>query len=121
LSSKLGLGAHQEGHWATFRLSFLLGHVEPRFEHFKRRLDAQLKAADPRGLAIKFRLPDGSDTDLVTPFVQRLSSEEPEEFQQSFLAVAGNKPGVPPSTPIEAFQETHLAAKAFLTTRIRRQ
>jgi catalase len=33
------------------------------------------------------------------------------------LAIAGSKPGVPSPTPIEAFQETHLAAKTFLTTR----
>jgi catalase len=44
-------------------------------------------------------------------------AKNPEEFQQFFLAIAGSKPRVPSPTPIEAFQETHPAAKAFLTTR----
>src|SRR3974390_3464836 len=73
--------------------------------------------ADPRGLAIKFRLPDGSDTDLVTHSYNGFPAKNPEEFQQFFLALAGSEPGVPPPTPIEAFQETHPAAKAFVTTR----
>jgi catalase len=73
--------------------------------------------AGPRGLAIKFRLPDGSDTDLVTHSYNGFMAKNPEEFQQFFLAAAGSKPGVPSPTPIEGFQETHPAAKAFLTTR----
>jgi catalase len=64
-----------------------------------------------------FRLPDGSDTDLVTHSYDGFPAKNPEEFQQFFLAVAGSKPGVPSPTPIEAFQETHPAAKMFLTTR----
>ena len=54
--------------------------------------------ADPRGLAIKFRLPDGSDTDLVTHSYNGFPAKNPEEFQQFFLAIAGSKPGVPSPT-----------------------
>ena len=75
----------------------------------------------PRRLAIKFRLPDGSDTDLVTHAYNGFPAKNAEEFQQFFLAIAGSKPGIPSPTPIEAFQETHPAAKAFLTSGIRRQ
>ena len=78
--------------------------------------DADPRAA-PRGLAIRFRLPDGSDTDLVTHSYNGFPAKNPEEFQQFFLALAGSKPGVPSPTPIEAFQETHPAAKTFMTTR----
>ena len=78
--------------------------------------DADPRAA-PRGLAIRFRLPDGSDTDLVMHSYNGFPAKNPEEFQQFFLAIAGSKPGVPSPTPIEAFQETHPAAKTFLTTR----
>ena len=78
--------------------------------------DADPRAA-PNGLAIRFRLPDGSDTDLVTHSYDGFPAKNPEEFQQFFRALAGSKPGVPSPTPIEAFQETHPAAKAFLTTR----
>jgi catalase len=73
--------------------------------------------ASPRGLAIRFHLPDGSETDLVTHSYNGFPAKDPEEFQQFFLALAGSKPGVPSPTPLEAFQETHPAAKAFLTTR----
>jgi hypothetical protein len=69
-------------------------------------VDADPRAA-PRGLAIRFRLPDGSDTDLVTHSYNGFPAKNPEEFQQFFLAIAGSKPGVPSPTPIEAFQETH--------------
>ena len=78
--------------------------------------DADPRAA-PRGLAIKFRLPDGSDTDLVTHSYDGFPAKNPEEFRQFFLALAGSKPGIPSPTPIEVFQETHPAAKTFLTTR----
>jgi catalase len=73
--------------------------------------------ASPRGLAIRFHLPDGSETDLVTHSYNGFPAKNPEEFQQFFLAIAGSKPGVPSPTPIEAFQQAHPAAKAFLTTR----
>src|SRR6516162_66191 len=78
--------------------------------------DADPRAA-PQGLAIRFRLPDGSETDLVTHSYNGFPAKNPEEFQQFFLALAGSRPGVPSPTPIEAFQETHPAAKMFLTTR----
>src|SRR5262245_15604367 len=67
--------------------------------------DADSQAA-PRGLAIRFRLPDGSDTDLVTHSYDGFPAKNPEEFQQFFLALAGSKPGVPSPTPIEAFHGT---------------
>ena len=79
-------------------------------------VDADPRAA-PRGLAVRFHLPDGSDTDLVTHSYNGFPAKNPEEFQQFFLAIAGGEPGVSSPTPIEAFQETHPAAKTFLTTR----
>jgi catalase len=78
--------------------------------------DADPRAA-PQGLAIRFRLPDGSDTDLVTHSYNGFPAKNAEEFEQFFLAIASSKPGVPAPTPLETFQETHPAAKAFLTTR----
>jgi len=49
--------------------------------------------ADPRGLAIKFRLPDGSDTDLVTHSYNGFPAKNPEEFQQFFLALPAASQG----------------------------
>jgi catalase len=39
--------------------------------------------ATPRGLAIRFRLPDGSDTDLVTHSYNGFPAKNPEEFSNS--------------------------------------
>jgi catalase len=75
------------------------------------------RRASPRGLAIRFHLAEGSDTDLVTHSYNGFPARNAEEFRQFFLAIAGSKPGVPSPTPIEIFQATHPAAKAFLTTR----
>jgi catalase len=63
--------------------------------------------ATPRGLAIKFHLPDGSETDLVTHSYNGFPTKNPDEQQQFFIAVAGSKPGAPSPTPLEAFQEAH--------------
>ena len=71
--------------------------------------------ATPRGLAIKFHLPDGSETDLVTHSYNGFPTRNPDEQQQLFLAVAGSKPGVPSPTPLDAFLETHPVAETFLT------
>jgi catalase len=73
--------------------------------------------AEPRGLAIRFHLPDGSATDLVTHSYDGFPAKNPEEFRQFFLALAGSKPGMPAPTPLDAFQEAHPAARAFLTRR----
>ena len=50
--------------------------------------------ADPRAaVAIKFRLPDGSDTDLVTHSYNGFPAKNPEEFQQFFLALPAASQG----------------------------
>ena len=48
--------------------------------------------AAPRGLAIRFRLPDGSDTDLVTHSYNGFPAKNAEEFQEFFLVVVGGRP-----------------------------
>jgi catalase len=44
--------------------------------------------ARPHRLAIKFHLPDGTDTDLVTHSFNGFPTKSPENQRQLFLAVA---------------------------------
>lgn len=72
--------------------------------------------ASPRGLAVKFHLPDGTDTDLVMHSFNGFPTATSDEFNQLFIALGTSGPGVPKPTPADAFLATHPIAKTFLTT-----
>jgi catalase len=71
--------------------------------------------ASPRGFAVKFHLPDGTDTDLVTHSYNGFPTATAEEFRDLLLALAASGPDAPKPTPLEKFFETHPIAKTFLT------
>jgi catalase len=71
--------------------------------------------ATPRGMALKFHLPDGSESDLVTHSFNGFPSPTAEEFRQLMLAVGASGPGTPAPTPAETFLAAHPTAKAFFT------
>jgi catalase len=71
--------------------------------------------ASPRGFAVKFHLPDGTDTDLVTHSYKGFPTAAAEEFRDLLLALAASGPDAPKPTPLEKFFETHPIAKTFLT------
>ena len=68
----------------------------------------------PRGMALRFHLPDGSATDLVTHSYNGFPTSTADEFRQLFLALGASGPGVPSPTPAAQFLASHPAAKAFL-------
>jgi catalase len=72
--------------------------------------------ASPHGMAIKFHLPDGTETDLVTHSYNGFPAADADETRQFFIAVGLSGAGVPAPKPIEKFMAEHPAAKAFLTT-----
>jgi catalase len=72
--------------------------------------------ASPHGMAIKFHLPDGTETDLVTHSYNGFPAADADETRQFFIAVGSSGEGVPAPKPIEKFMAEHPAAKAFLTT-----
>jgi catalase len=72
--------------------------------------------ASPRGLAVKFHLPDGTDTDLVTHSYNGFPTATAAEFRDLLLAIAASGPDAPKPTPLEKFFETHPIAKTFLTS-----
>lgn len=70
--------------------------------------------ARPHGLAIRFMLPDGTATDLVTHSYNGFPAKSPEDMRQLLLAV-GASAGAAEPTPIQNYIAAHPAAKDFLT------
>ena len=70
--------------------------------------------ASPRGLALRFRLPDGVETDLVTHSFDGFPASTADEFRALFVALAASPPQSGRPTAIESFLRDHPAAKAFL-------
>lgn len=71
--------------------------------------------ASPHGMAIKFRLPDGTETDLVTHSFNGFPAKSPEDMRQFIIAAGASKPGVAPPTPIQKYLEAHPEARPFVT------
>lgn len=63
--------------------------------------------ANPHGLAVKFHLPDGSDTDIVINALHFFPVATPEEFRDLLLASAATKPDSPKPTKLDAFLADH--------------
>lgn len=72
--------------------------------------------ANPRGLAIKFRLADGTSMDAVTHSFNGFPTSNSDEFAQLLRAIGKSGPDAPKPTPIDQFLASHPVAKTFLTT-----
>ena len=70
--------------------------------------------ANPRGIAIRFALPDGSYTDIVSISVNAFPVSKPEEFLGLLNAIAATTPESAKPTPIEQFLGSHPAALKFV-------
>jgi catalase len=69
--------------------------------------------ASPRGMAIKFHLPGGTDTDIVAHSYDGFPTRTAEEFLDFVRALAASGPGVPSPKPIETFMARHPQARRF--------
>jgi catalase len=69
----------------------------------------------PRGMAVKFTLPDGSKTDIVALSVNGFPVATAEEFKDFLLAIGASGPDAPKPTAFDKFLSSHPAAKAFVT------
>ena len=69
-----------------------------------------------RGMAIKFRLADGGEADMVCISANGFPVATGEDFLALLQAVGASGPDVPKPTPVEKFLSTHPAALAFVTT-----
>lgn len=66
-----------------------------------------------RGMAIKFHLPSGSDTDIVAISTNGFPVSNGEDFLALLKAISASGPGAPKPTPLETFLAAHpVTAKA---------
>ena len=72
--------------------------------------------ASPHGMAIRFKLPDGGSTDIVSISTNGFPVGTPEDFLALLTAISKSGPGVPKPTPVEQFLGTHPAAVKFVST-----
>jgi len=70
--------------------------------------------AFPKGIAIRFILPDGSNTDIVSISTNGFPTANPEDFLGLLNAVAASGPDAAKPTPVEQFLGTHPAALKFV-------
>ena len=72
--------------------------------------------ANPRGLAIKFQLPDGTSADVIAHSFNGFPTATSGEFRELLLAIGSSGAGASKPTALDAFLVTHPIAKTFLTT-----
>ncbi|MER2268396.1 catalase family peroxidase [Methylobacterium oxalidis] len=68
--------------------------------------------ANPHGMALKFKLPDGSEMDVVVNALKFFPVATGEEFRDLLIAAAKSGPDAPHPTPLETFAKSHPAAAA---------
>lgn len=73
-------------------------------------------AANPRGLAIKFTLPNGTSTDIVGHSFNGFPTSDSDQFRELLLAIASSGKETQKPNTLEKFLATHPIAKTFLTT-----
>ena len=73
-------------------------------------------AANPRGFAVKFILPDSSTTDIVGHSFNGFPTANSDQFRELLLAIGASGSGAAKPTPVDQFLATHPVAKTFLTT-----
>jgi catalase len=71
--------------------------------------------AGPRGMAVRFHLPGGGLTDVVTNAFNGFAVANGEDFLAFLRAVAESKPGAPKPTPLEKFLASHPKALKVVT------
>jgi catalase len=70
--------------------------------------------ASPRGMAIKFHLPGGMDTDIVAQSYDGFPVRTAEAFLVFVRALAASGPGVSSPTPLANFLASHPQVKRFV-------
>jgi catalase len=72
--------------------------------------------SNPKGMAIRFKLPDGGITDIVANGQNGFPAGTPADFVAFLGSVLTSGPDVPKPTPIEKFLATHPNTMRFLAT-----
>jgi catalase len=72
--------------------------------------------ANPHGMAIKFHLPDGSDTDMVINSLKFFPVATGEDFRDLLLALAASPANAPKPTKFDQFIASHPRVPAAFAT-----
>ena len=72
--------------------------------------------ANPHGMAIKYHLPDGSETDMVINSLKFFPVASGADFRDLLLAVAASPPDAAKPTKLDAFVASHPTVPAALAT-----
>ena len=72
--------------------------------------------ANPRGIAVRFTLPNGATTDIVGHSFNGFPTATTDEFHELLMAIATSGSAAAKPTALDAFLGAHPIAKAFLTT-----
>ena len=70
----------------------------------------------PHGIAIRFKLPDGSRTDIVSISTSSFPVSTPEDFLALLQAASQSGPTATKPTPVEQFLGSHPAAAKWFST-----
>lgn len=73
-------------------------------------------AANPRGLGIKFIMPDNTITDIICHSFNGFPTATSDEFRELLLAIGASGPDAKKPTALDNFLAFHPIAKTFLTT-----
>ena len=71
--------------------------------------------ANPRGLAIKFQLSNGSATDIVTHSFNGFPTPTSNDFHDLLVALSSSGPEAAKPTALDTYRAAHPVAKAFLS------
>ena len=72
--------------------------------------------ANPRGMGIRFHLPDGSNTDIVGHSFNGFPVSNTDQFRELLLSLGASGPDAAKPTALDKFLDSHPIAKTFLTT-----
>jgi catalase len=72
----------------------------------------------PRGMAIRFHLPDGAETDVIGHSFNGFPAPNAEKFRELLIAIGASGPGAAKPTPLDTYLSDHAIAKAFLESQI---
>ena len=71
--------------------------------------------ASPRGFAVRFHLPDGSNSDIVAHSFNGFPSATAADFRDLLIALGTSGPNAAKPTPLDTYLGSHPAAQSFLT------
>jgi len=94
--------------------------IDVRFSNFggNPKVSDSDPQASARGMSIKFHLPGGSETDLVSHSYNGFPVRTADDLHDFMMALATTGPGETKPTPLDDFLYSHPAAKTFLEGQI---